>query len=276
MLSPANHTQYQQKRLIKNIAVIGFYSLIIFVSLFGNLLVCYVILSKRRLRSRTTNILILNLTISDLLLTLFNIPLTTARLLLDNWPFGTLLCKLGPFIQAMSVYVSTISMTIIAIDRYQVLVGLLRKRYTTTVPTSLNILMIWLLAGILSLPHAWFNQVKDIFIFKTLLRCQVVYPPEWDSRLRKWITLLTFSTQYSIPLIIITICYARIGVHIWKRVGIGALTLQQRCDQNQSKRTTIKMLITVVVVFAICWLPLNIHHIRSDFGFGDYSSNIFL
>ncbi|CAG2171890.1 unnamed protein product [Oppiella nova] len=196
-------------------------------------------------------------------------------MLLDDWPFGTLVCKLGPFIQAMSVYVSTISMTIIAIDRYQVLVGLLRRRLTTTVPTGLIIAVIWVTAGLLSIPHAYFNQIVEMFTFKKLIRCRAVYP-EPDDKYRKWITVLTFSTQYSIPLLIISVCYARIGVHIWQRVGIGAMTQQQRTDQNQSKRKTIKMLITVVVVFAICWLPLNIHHIMADFGFWNYSSNVFL
>ena len=54
------------------------------------------------------------------------------------------------------------------------------------------------------------------------------------------------------------ICYTRIGLHIWRRVGIGAMTQQQRSNQIQSKRRTIKMLITVVVVFAICWLPVSL------------------
>ncbi len=36
------------------------------------------------------------------------------------------------------------------------------------------------------------------------------------------------------------------------------------------------MLIVVCVVFAICWLPLNIYHIMADFGLGNYSSTIFL
>jgi hypothetical protein len=124
-----------------------------------------------------------------------------ARLLLDDWPFGTVLCKLGPFIQATSVYVSTFSMTIIAIDRYQVLVGLLGKRFTTSVPTGLIILSIWLCSGLLSIPHASFNQIVELFTFKKLIRCRAVYPNPSD-KYRQWITVLTFSTQYLIPLLI--------------------------------------------------------------------------
>jgi len=36
------------------------------------------------------------------------------------------------------------------------------------------------------------------------------------------------------------------------------------------------MLIVVCAVFAICWLPLNICHIITDFGLGNYSSITFM
>ncbi len=79
MINPENDPKFYSKKLMKNVIVIVCYSLIILVSLFGNLLVCYIILSKHRLRSRTTNILIANLTISDLLMTIVNVPLTTGN-----------------------------------------------------------------------------------------------------------------------------------------------------------------------------------------------------
>lgn len=79
IISVETDPEFQSKNLMKNVAVFVGYSLIIFISLFGNLLVCYLILSKRRLRTRTTNILIANLTISDLLMTTLNIPITTGN-----------------------------------------------------------------------------------------------------------------------------------------------------------------------------------------------------
>ena len=87
------------EKYVKNALIIIFYSIIIIVSLFGNLLVCKVILSRFALRRRTTNILIMNLSVSDLLMTAFAIPVTVARLILDDWPLGSTLCFLAPFIQ---------------------------------------------------------------------------------------------------------------------------------------------------------------------------------
>jgi len=79
MFSPEIDPKFHSKKIMKNTLVIVLYSLIILVSLFGNLLVCYIILSKHRLRSRTTNILIANLTISDLIMTTLNVPITTGN-----------------------------------------------------------------------------------------------------------------------------------------------------------------------------------------------------
>jgi hypothetical protein len=79
VVNPENYPELMREKFIKDVLVIVFYSLIIIVSLFGNLLVCNVILSKQCMRYRTTNIIIFNLTISDLLVTIFTIPVTTGN-----------------------------------------------------------------------------------------------------------------------------------------------------------------------------------------------------
>lgn len=63
----------------QEILVIIMYGLVVLVSLFGNLLVCKVILFKRSMRRRTTNVFIANLTISDLLMTVFTIPMFISK-----------------------------------------------------------------------------------------------------------------------------------------------------------------------------------------------------
>jgi hypothetical protein len=96
-----NPTYWRQK-VIKNSIIIICYSIIFIISLFGNCLVCYVIMSTRQMRT-VTNFYIANLTISDIMMTLVNIPFNVMRFLLDDWPFGELLCKCVPFIQTASV-----------------------------------------------------------------------------------------------------------------------------------------------------------------------------
>lgn len=49
-------------------------------------------------------------------------PLTLIEIVTKFWPFGSwaILCKMIGMLQAVSIFVSTISITAIAFDRYQV------------------------------------------------------------------------------------------------------------------------------------------------------------
>lgn len=103
---------------LSNAALVFAYSLIVLVSLFGNLFVCRVMLSLTSSRT-TTNVLIFNLAVSDLLLTTFNIPVNIVRFVARDWPFGSLICTATPFIQSLSAHCSSITMMVIAFERYR-------------------------------------------------------------------------------------------------------------------------------------------------------------
>lgn len=185
---------------------------------------------------------------------------------------------LVPFVQALSVYVSSLSMTMIAIDRYQALVKPLKNRVSNRLPKSVLIGCIWILGALLSVPHGAFNRVVDVmkqhkYAGLELYRCKVVYPVNDERFYQQVITLLAFSTQFCIPLLIVGCCYMLIGRMISKRSCIGETTAEQAQTQLNSKRKTIKMLVFVVAVFAICWLPFNVMFIIEDFTNISFSLN---
>ncbi|XP_043203801.1 neuromedin-K receptor-like [Amphibalanus amphitrite] len=242
--------------------VILAYSAIILVSLFGNLLVCQVVVRNKRLHT-VTNTFITNLAVSDVLMTCLNIPFNISRVLLDDWPFGGFMCSVVPYVQVCAVYVSAFTMVAIALDRYQVIVKPLKPRLGPRQGAAI-IAVIWLLAAVISLPHAVYNEVVTVFTFRALSRCQTRYPrPSRD--FRKWLTLLTSLTQYYVPLTITGVAYSIITRKVWSRVVLGAATEEQMVYQARAKRKTIKMLMVVVVLFAICWMPLNLYHLIVDF-----------
>ncbi|XP_013780259.1 probable G-protein coupled receptor 83 [Limulus polyphemus] len=245
----------------KEVLVIFFYTLIIIISVFGNGLICYTVLQRGGRRTKI-NILIVNLSISDLLMTVLNIPFNVARLLLPNWPFGQVMCGLLPFVQVTTVYVSSFTMVCIAIDRYRAIVHPLMPRKRTGNTRIISV--IWILAALLAIGHAVFNKVLKVFSYRLMMRCRVVYPSPAEEY-RKWHTFITTLTQYVIPLAMTTVAYGRVVVRIWRRETIGDVTEQQLASQLQAKRRTIKMLILVGIVFAICWLPLNLYHLIIDF-----------
>jgi hypothetical protein len=123
-------------------------------------------------------------------------------------------------------YVSTVTMCVIGLDRHQAIVHPFGKRLSAVIPIYIMIPFIWIISGLLSIPHAYFNEVVKLFSYRYLIRCQIRYP-EPEAFYRQWLTIITFSSQYVIPLSIATICYSKIAYNIYQRGKLGAMTQQQ-------------------------------------------------
>ena len=102
-------------------AVVIAYSVLIVLGSAGNSLVVLAVIRKPAMRT-ARNVFIINLAISDLILCLATTPLTAVEILTQYWPLGNtpILCKLVGTLQATSIFVSTVSITYIALDRYKV------------------------------------------------------------------------------------------------------------------------------------------------------------
>ena len=246
----ANH---QPPELLKNIFVIIFFSLIFIISLIGNSLVCLVIFSKRRMRLKRTNLLIANLTISDLLMTITSIPWNVINNLTNNWPFGLFLCKLLPFLQATSIYVSSFTMTIIALNRYQSFIYKRSRNPSNRLPKIPFIISTILILSILfSISYGINNDIVQAS--SSRIKCHVKYYQIHNH-------MFTFLTQFIIPLGVTALVYLLIGFHIWKHYqfnGIQSGSAEQINRFTKSKRRTIKICVLVVIMFAVSWLPLSL------------------
>jgi neuropeptide F receptor len=99
-------------------ALIAAYTLLIVLGSCGNGLVVVAVVRKPAMRT-ARNMFIVNLAVSDLVLCLVTMPLTLMEVLTTYWPLGThdLPCKMLGALQATSIFVSTISITAIALDR---------------------------------------------------------------------------------------------------------------------------------------------------------------
>ena len=93
-----------------------FYIPLVLVSNVSNLIVIWIILSHKSMR-RVTNYFIVNLSVSDLLLTTFNVPTGFYYTTQGNWPFGEVYCKFWNFIAVASMSASVFTLTAIAFDR---------------------------------------------------------------------------------------------------------------------------------------------------------------
>ncbi|CAG2175452.1 unnamed protein product, partial [Oppiella nova] len=238
----------------RNVLIISFYSLIVVVSLCGNLLVCKIAFTKRKMRT-TTNILIASLACSDIVMTAFNIPFNIARLLLSDWPFGSILCILVPLIQTSCVYVSTFTMTFISLHRWRTISKRSLFRKFSPIRLFVIIAVIWALAIIVSLPLAIFNRIQEVtFQSKTVIRCRSQYP-NFGFNYRLFSSVEVLFTQYVVPLTITCIMYVKIGLVVVQQGKLAGMSNDDR-KRRQIEAKRRDRLALVVIVFAVCWYVL--------------------
>ncbi|MEQ2178845.1 hypothetical protein GOODEAATRI_018499 [Goodea atripinnis] len=104
------------------------YVVIFVLALAGNSLVIYIVLKKRAIQT-ATDIFICSLAVSDLLITFFCIPFTLLQNISSEWFGGVLVCKTVPFVQTTAIVTGILTMTCIAIERYQGIVFPLKMRH---------------------------------------------------------------------------------------------------------------------------------------------------
>lgn len=266
MDSEEETTRSEDKRelYLRNILITISYSLIVIVSLVGNTLVFKTIAFQPKMRN-STNILIAVLAVSDLMMTTFNIPFTVVDIINREWIFGQFFCTMVSFVQANCVYVSSFTMAVIAINRWRAVYHSRaqqpqRSDGGLSLQIILILLAIWLLAAVHSLPHTVFNQVK---LKRNVWRCGPEFPKIDNWRL--YLTLVTFTTQYIIPLSCAGIIYTRISFTILSQGRVGEATEDRARQMTSKKRRRIIMLILVVTIFAFCWLPFNVYYLLIDF-----------
>lgn len=96
---------------------IAVYSIIIASAIIGNGLLLSLVLAHKSMRT-VTNILLLSLGVSDLLIAVWNMPMELKFYMDNEWTLGEPMCKMTTYIQAVAVTSSIFTLTIVAIDRF--------------------------------------------------------------------------------------------------------------------------------------------------------------
>ncbi|NP_001279934.1 neuropeptide Y receptor type 2-like [Callorhinchus milii] len=247
------------KLLGVRVVLITAYCLIILLGLVGNSLVIHMIVWYRHMRT-VTNFFIANLALADLMVDTLCLPFTLVYTLLDEWKLGATLCHLVPYAQALSVHVSTLTLTVIALDRHRCIVFHMESRISPRASGAV-IAITWLVAAVLAAPLAIFREHKVVELPLIDVRI-VVCSEKWPNGNSQDGTIYSVSMsllQYVLPLAIISYAYIRIWVKLKNHISPCA-----KGSGHCRRRNTTKMLVMVVVVFAVCWLPFHLFQLLSD------------
>ncbi|XP_042615739.1 neuromedin-K receptor-like [Cyprinus carpio] len=226
------------------------YSSILAIAVFGNLIVMWIILAHKRMRTVTNYFLAESA--SEQWMAAFNTLINFVYATHGDWYFGEAYCKFHNFFPVTSVFASIYSMSAIAVDRYMAIIHPLKPRLSATA-TKVIIVCIWMLAVVLAFPLCFFSTIKKL-PKRTL--CYVAWPrPSEDPFMYHIIVALLV---YVLPLVVMGITYTIVGLTLWGG-EIPGNSSDNYQGQLRAKRKVVKMMIIVVVTFAICWLPYHVY-----------------
>ncbi|XP_063833692.1 orexin/Hypocretin receptor type 1-like [Ostrinia nubilalis] len=241
--------------------LIGTHTVVFIIGLMGNALVCIAVYRNHTMRT-VTNYFIVNLAVADFMVILFCLPPTVLWDVTETWFLGNVLCKLLLYFQSVSVTVSVLTLTFISVDRWYAICFPLKFK-STTGRAKTAILIIWTIALTFNSPDlVVLETVKSVplrFDMEYLVQCMANWSPQNELI---WHVLKVLFI-YTIPLTLMTVAYYQIVLVLWKNKKIPgqAETIKLApAEQTQlrSRRKAAKMLVAVVVMFAVCYFPIHL------------------
>ncbi|KAL2092458.1 hypothetical protein ACEWY4_012256 [Coilia grayii] len=256
--SETNDTDYENQfvQAVWKVALWALaYSIIIIVSVVGNIVVIWIILAHKRMRT-VTNYFLVNLAFAEASMSAFNTVINFIYGAHNDWYFGLGYCRFHNFFPIAALFASIYSMTAIALDRYMAIIHPLKQRMTAT-ETMVVIGVIWVLALLLAFPQFYYS---DLGHFPQRVVCYI----DWPVYIEKIYYVLLAVLIYLLPLLVMGCAYLEVGLTLWASEIPGDSSDRYK-EQLIAKRKVVKMMIVVVCTFAVCWLPFHVYFFLGHF-----------
>ncbi|XP_038842770.1 chemokine XC receptor 1-like [Salvelinus namaycush] len=214
-------------------------SVVIVLSLVGNLLVLVILARYEHLRS-LTNAFMMNLALSDLVFTC-GLPFWVSYHL-NGWSYGDLTCKAVSFLFYAGYYSSGIFLILMTLHRYlavlhplsHLLSGSSHSQGTWSAVVSL---VVWTVSLLAAMPALIFTKV-------------IISDVSW----RLW-GVYQQNILFIVTLLVVCVCYSQILVRLLRpRVRVR----RQRSGGYRRSQRTARLVFGLVLVFFVGWAPYNV------------------
>ena len=239
-----------------------------FITLFGilgNTMVIVVICRRTNIRN-TVNIALLNLAICDLLFVAICVPILAYDFVAGDWWLSEVFCKLFHYLMHITVFMTIYILVLVSILRYLTIVhGSVTAKYRTQRNITLSLAFLWAFVLIANCPVILI-YLKKTDTDKTALHC---YKCRVSKDAEKPLYLSFVVSSYLLPLAIIVPFYIAIWRYLKQQQNHMGSEHSHHGPQHRLKENTLRVLrifIILVLVFGICWLPLEIHCLLFYFG----------
>ncbi|XP_069470339.1 D(2) dopamine receptor [Ambystoma mexicanum] len=178
-------------------------TLLIFVIIFGNVLVCIAVSREKALQT-TTNYLIVSLAVADLLVATLVMPWVVYLEVVGEWRFSRIHCDIFVTLDVMMCTASILNLCAISIDRYTAVAMpmLYNTRYSSKRRVTVMISVVWVLSFAVSCPILFgLNNTADH-------ECLIENP-----------TFVVYSSivSFYVPFIVTLLVYVQIYIVLRKR-----------------------------------------------------------
>lgn len=245
--------RFTDSAALKALMIIA-YSVVMGTSIVGNTILAFVYFKSKNMKN-TINCCIMNMVFADFLLTLVYMPRMMSRVFIGlKWVVGgtsgLVLCKIVSLSHEISICVSTLTVVVIAFERFFAVAFPLR----VVISRKLSIILLcgtWLIA--LAARSPMFYGVKMVRFQPGELGCfwfpDLVFQTEKAIKFYHYFMVVAF---YGLPLLCIVALYTAIIIFLRRRTGlIDNITRRQALATN---RKVTKMILAVITAFILCWL----------------------
>uniref|UniRef100_A0A3Q2D265 5-hydroxytryptamine receptor 4 n=1 Tax=Cyprinodon variegatus TaxID=28743 RepID=A0A3Q2D265_CYPVA len=284
IINNGNQQQEQQEFLssLETIFLTLFLSIIIIMTVFGNLLVMVALCKDRHLRKKKTNYFIVSLAFADLLVALVVMPFAAIELTTGQWFFGEIFCLVRTSLDVLLTTASILHLCCIALDRYYAICcqPLVYRHKMTPVRVAVMLSGCWLIPTLISfLPimQSW-NAIgiEDIIEERRTLTggsndtsCVFLVNRPY--------ALICSAVAFYVPLALMVLAYQRIYVTAMIHVRqietlqrAGSAPVTDPLDHYWHNRMRIetkaaKTLAVIMGCFCLCWAPFFITNVVDPF-----------
>ncbi|XP_032676549.1 trissin receptor [Odontomachus brunneus] len=257
---------------------ITLYTIVFVCCFFGNLMVIFVVTFSRRLRS-ITNFFLANLAVADFCVGIFCVYQTLTNYLMNSWQLGDFLCKVYMFVHALSYTASILILVVVCTERYLAIVHPIKCRSMLTRSRLRMVIgVVWILAAVYASPR--FFYVETISNRLNTGDVDIICVANIKKHNKNVLDVVNLVFLYLLPLFLMCCLYTRIAVGLWRSgatLGGPGLVARSRngrvhhvhtSSKNvlRARRGVIRMLIAVVMMFAVCNLPQQVRIVWRHWG----------
>ncbi|KAM9322891.1 vertebrate ancient opsin-like [Pholidichthys leucotaenia] len=225
------------------------------LGLVNNLLVLVLFCRYKTLRS-PINLLLVNISVSDLLVCVLGTPFSFAASTQGRWLIGAGGCVWYGFANSLCGIVSLISLAVLSYERYSTMMAPTEADASNYHKTSLGITLSWAYSLIWTLPplFGWSHYGPE----GPGTTCSVDWTSKTANNMSYIICLFVFCLM--VPFVVIVFCYGKLFCAIRKVSGINASMSRKR------EQRVLFMVVVMVICYLMCWLPYGIMALLATFG----------